>query len=598
MSRKVLFNGAVLYRPGAATKIDASAFNSLNLVGLGTVGLVGEADDGQPSVAKVFADAEGLKQYYRSGPLVEMANIVANPSKDPRIPSGATAIVAVKVNQSTQSQYQSVASAVNQILFKSRKYGDFANLLTVALAAGPTTGRVLTVRDKSAATLLTETSPELGATGKFTIQYTGAAAASAMTITATSLSIANTGAVDNITINFASIKNLADVIARLTATGKYTTVSLIANAQAFNPANLDFVSAVDIKTAPVTVFSRNFDIADWANNFSSLITATRSSAGGEGATWPDVFTEILLAGAVRGTSSNSTWVSAFAILGTVDVQQVVPGASRDGSVFGLGDTYTFASVAASAEAHCRLYSSTIGKSERQAWVGGALSKTNLIAQANALNSEHACLSGQQPFVQFVDGSLGYGEEYLLAALFAGMRAGAPIAEPLTWKFPNCVSVQVRDASWDPESNTDSADLINNGIMYVRNVTSKGARIERGLTTFIKFENDAYTEESVVQTWKLCSRRLRARMEDTYTGTRGLLANVRTVLPTMKTEADRLKEDGAITDSIVNGQTIDGYRNAKLTLTNDVLSYSAIISPVEGINFELQTIYVVPAQIQL
>ena len=599
MSTSVLFNGAVLYRPGAYTKIDASAFNSLALLGLGAVGLVGEADAGQPTVAKVFADAEGVKAFYKSGPLVEAANIVALPSKDPRIPSGATSIVCVKVNAATQSQLQLQTSASNSILVQSKDYGIFTNLITLSIAAGPTTGRVLTVKNNALGGK-SEISPELCATARFTILYTGAAATATMTITPTSLATTTTGSVDDIAVSFASITNLADLIALITAHGNYTVVNLTGNAGAFSTPNLDYYASVDIKTAAASVYSRNFDVVNWMVNFSAIITGTRSAGTSPiGATWPDVLATTALTGAIRGISTNTIWTTALATLGTVDVQQVVPLCSQDGSVQGQsGDTYTFASIAAASDAHCALYSSTIGKSERQNWVGGALSKSALIAQANALNSVHTCLSGMQPQVNFVNGTLGFGQEYLFAAMLAGMRAGAPIAEPLTFKFPNCISVQVRDGSWNPETNQDAVDLISNGIIYARNVSQKGTRIERGLTTYIQLANDAYSEESLVQTWKLISRQFRSALEDTYTGTRGLLSNIKTVIPTLKTAADRLGEQGAITDGIVNGVTIPGFRNAKLTLAGDVLSVSCVVSPVEGINFILETIYLVPAQISV
>lgn len=599
MPRKVLFNGSVLFRPGAFTRIDASQFTSLALSGVGAVGLIGEADGGQPSVLKTFTDPASVKTFYRSGPLVEAANLLGAPSKDPRIPGGATLIATVKVNQSTQASFQSTISGSNAILFQSVSYGDSTNLLSVAFATGPTTGRMLTVRDKSSATAVTEISPELGATGKLVIQYTGAGASALLTITPTTLTITTGVAADDISINFGAVTNLKDVISTIAAKSVYTITTLIASADSFNPANLDYVNATNVKVAPTTLYSRNFDVTDWVNSNSQLILATRSAGAFPiGASWPDTFVETALTGGTRGTSSNTTWVNSLALLGTINVQQVIPLASRDGSVFGLGDTYTFASIAAATEAHARALSGTLGRSERQAWIGGALSKSALISQAIALNSEHACLSGQQAQFLRLDGSISYGEEYFFAVLLAGMRAGAPLGEPLTWKFPNCISVKTRDGSWDPDNDTDSADLINNGIIYARNVPQKGVRIERGLTTFLKFENDAFTEESIVQGWKNISRELRAGLEDKFVGTRGLLRNVSNVIPTAFSILEKLRDEGQITDSVVNGTVTPGFGNFKLTFSNGVLRYSVEVSPVPGINWILNDLFLVPTTINL
>ena len=187
MSQQVLFNGAVLVRPGASTKIDASQFQNITLDGIGTVGLIGEADGGEPRTVQVFTSPEGVKAFYKSGNLVEAAAIAAAPGNDPRIPTGAQSIVTYKVNNSTRASYAHAGIH----LFRSRQYGLPTNQITVALSVGLSANeRVALITDLDAfGALVTEVSPSLGGTGKFSIQYTGAATAAALTVSSTAITV-------------------------------------------------------------------------------------------------------------------------------------------------------------------------------------------------------------------------------------------------------------------------------------------------------------------------------------------------------------------------------------------------------------------------
>jgi hypothetical protein len=148
--------------------------------------------------------------------------------------------------------------------------------------------------------------------------------------------------------------------------------------------------------------------------------------------------------------------------------------------------------------------------------------------------------------------------------------------------------------WTPA--TDAEDFILNGVTLVENVTGKGFRVIKCVTTYSRDNNDAYTEESVVQGWKNIAFEWRTALEDRYTGTRGLLSNVQTVVPYSKVILAKLRDQGQIADSFINGAIVPGFHDITANLTNDVLTVSGTVSPVEGINFTLQTIYIVPAQI--
>ncbi len=587
MSRRVLFNGAQLVRPGAATKIDASQFQNILLDGIGIVGLIGEAESGTPRTIQVFNSPGGVKDFYRSGDLVEAAQIASQPANDTRLNAGATTIVCYKINASTPATF----AASGTITFTSLLQGILANNNTVALADGGTSTRVVTMTTTDLfGNVITETSPLLGGTGKFAIQYTGAGSAATMTITATTLTTTVTGATaDSLTIPFADYRTLGDVLSRIISTGKYTVTPLITNAITFDPTNLDILSAVDIKTALTTAFARNFDVVDWINTNSQINTAVLTK--GQTAPIP-VLVTTPLAGGTRGTSANSDWATGFIALRTTRINQITPLASVDATT--VQGTFTFASIAAAFASHCAFVSSTAGKNECQGFYGMQGTRTALITESTLRNSADLVLVGQKPtLLRTLDGAITVFPEWATAVAMAGARAGAPLGEPLTWKYLNLQGI-TQDSSWSESNNDDVVALTLNGVTVINNIIGKGFRIDKCVTTFTRFDNDAYTEETIVQIWKAFAFALRSTLEDTYTGRPGSITTLNTVPNTVVRVCELFRDAGAITDSNVNGVITKAYRNINYSLSGDKLIVSVTISPTPGINYILSTIVLMPA----
>lgn len=598
MTRSVIFNGTTIVRPGAYSRIDASAFSNILLGGNGTVGIIGDADDGPPRTLQVFSGQAGgiaaAKQLYRSGDIADALSLLADPSNDDRIPSGAQQIVVYKTNAGTHASLTKAP-----FVFQTRGWGVLMNNTSLALSVGTTSNeRVLTASGINSSGLQTqEISPSLGGTGKFTIQYTGAGSAATMDITATSLSTTVTGAAgDNVTISFADYKTLQDVITFLQNRTVYTVSSLISNPSTFDSTYLDAVTAVDIKTTLTTVFARNFDLLDWVNKNSALVFVDTATGYTKGAIGPiAVFTTTPMTGGTRGTSANTDWVNGFTALGTLRINQIVPLASTDATA--TQGTYTFNSILAALSAHCRLLSSTIGRSEREGWAGGHLTKAQLITASNTTNTSAVVLSGQQVqrFV-FSRGVIDYMPEWGFACILAGMRAGAPFNEPLTGKLINANGIK-QDASWDP-NDPGSDDLILNGLTFARLVLGTGISIVKCITTYTQSENDAFIEESIVQIWKRFSFELRRALEARFTGRPATPLIAALVPQTVDTVAEAFIKDGSISPSLdQNGNVVKpAYYGVGFRLTGDQLSVDVTIQPTPGINFELTTIALVPVTI--
>ena len=103
MSRSVTFNGITQFRPGGLTKIDANALAQIGLNPNGIIGLIGESEGGVPNVVTQIDDPALAVPTFRSGPLADAIRVAFDPSGDPRVPAGAFRVMAVRVNQGTQS---------------------------------------------------------------------------------------------------------------------------------------------------------------------------------------------------------------------------------------------------------------------------------------------------------------------------------------------------------------------------------------------------------------------------------------------------------------------------------------------------------------
>ena len=805
MTMRVLFNGVVLVKPSGASRVDASLFASAGLAGVGVVGLIGEAEGGEPNTLQVFTTPERARQTFRSGPLAKMAALAFQPANDPRIPGGAQQIVCIKVNQSTratrtltgtgtanaivtaanaapynlepgQTVVVSVNGGANQTATFSATAaqasaggaGPYTNLVngdtltvitdsgnggavqtltlaglsaktaaevaavlnplvlggyfvdnagtlrfvsdtrgtassvqvtggtgnsgtklnfptgavvgtgnvasidavtaseagvvitaavtgitasgsplqlinaqvgsgtlqvqvsstaagfgfpnTVSTASSPVNvmtvssrdfgvhtnkvslqvtdsggGKVLEVVFEDGTKRTVETSPVLGATAELTVQYTGNATTASVTVSSTQLTTALSGQTDgtvNLTVPFSTYATLTEVINYINAQPGYTAIAVTGNPFTFDPVNLDYVTAVSIKPTAASLSARLYRCIEWLNANSSLVSAVRVSGG---PTAPlATGGKVLLANGSRGTSINSNWQDALDALGEVRVNEVVPLISRDLSALGQGSTATFASVAAATDAHVAYFSSTKGKSERQAYIGMNGTRAQFLAQAATLNSLHTCLSSQKVTALNEEATLEQFEEYAFAVLQAGMRAGAELGEPLTWKYLR-INDLTQDASWNPMD--DGEALILGGCLIAEKVPNRGFRIVKGITTYTREDNDAYTEESVVLGWKNVSYELRTHLENLFIGRKVSPENISAVKSQADAKLSQLRAAGQIVDSVfADGSRELAYRNLEVSASFDTVTLSVVVSPVSGINFILNNIYLVPAQI--
>jgi hypothetical protein len=432
---------------------------------------------------------------------------------------------------------------------------------------------------------------------------------------ATALSVTLSGVVgDDLAVSFTTDQTLRDLQDTINANQNYlATVPGGINADTTLVADFDFGPDTDA----VVLNSQELDtsvglrqdlkaIVDHFSNISELVDAVRStdtssSVAGccrpaawdpsvvQGATDP-----FNLAGGTRGTSSNSSFQTGFDELLKVRANSVVPLIDEDLTNEGFSSTATVASVAAQLVDHVAIArgASQDTAGERGGYVGFQGTKTEVIAQANALNDFDVALCAQNPTVLNATGTLEEFGPRMLAVMAASMRAGVPeVGEPLTHKFLR-VSGLTQDASWDPLDLTDANDMIIAGVLYAETIEGKGTRWVRDLTTHVKDDNLAFMEGSVRDVVRFVAYELRETLVDRFTGKKAAPTTITNIRDTAVAVLELARQDNIIVDSTdpATGATVRAWHNLKVFSSGDVVTLNVGIFPVPGINFQLNEIF--------
>lgn len=349
-------------------------------------------------------------------------------------------------------------------------------------------------------------------------------------------------------------------------------------------------------------FRRDLQVSvDWINDFSELATAVKATGGtGEGSELPlytggvtsstrDV--AIYLTGGTRGISTNTNFQSGFDAMIEERANHCIPLISEDLTNEGNGSTATIASVAAQLSAYIDDANSS-AKNEQGGYLGFKGTRTEVLAQAASLNNDNIHLFPQQFTVLDVDGTLVQQPEWSSAVAAAGMRSGADIGEPLTYKFIKTFAVD-QDSSWSPKNLTDINKLIEGGVMFAEQVTG-GFRWVRDLTTHLQDDNVVFTGGSTRDAVRYVAYDLRTFLEDRFTGTKATPATVTAIKTSAAAKLSTYVTEEILVESLdpeTQSQTLPGYRNLRVTISGNVASLFVEIFPVTSVDFQLITINV-------
>ena len=357
---------------------------------------------------------------------------------------------------------------------------------------------------------------------------------------------------------------------------------IVSNPLASNPTTF-LMSGADRETTPTNFytvpgefFADLYAIISTLNSGSALVTATRGTPSPDGDIVPaNTTTPVFLTGGIEGVVTITQWQEAFRLLRKRRVNIIVP-LSRDPAVHAL------------LLQHLRERAGVL-RSEANGYVGIAKTDgsgetlSNIKAQIVSLQSRHLSFISQEfQRASPEDGEATWYPPYMYAAIAAGMQAGSPIAEPLTFKKPFVLD-QRNDASWTVEDNKE--ELIDAGLMMSEKLDQVGIRWVRSITGYLADDNPVFTEMSANESADQAIFALRRRLEKKI-GNRGLAGSVGTLKGLANDELQRLVDD----------QIIVAYRALQVEQVGDVFPVSVEIAPVLPINFIPITVHLVVTRI--
>lgn len=433
-----------------------------------------------------------------------------------------------------------------------------------------------------------------------------------------------TGPAADLSITLSSTKSVADIVAEINATlaeatqptagsnylasvGPGRTGSTVVGSSQlfdFDSENLaiDLMADTDLDPNNRNRLRDNLNqLIDAVNTFSSRFSLARSDSGSTasdtGAGIPLFFTTdvpLQVSGGTRGASTNSNWQDAFDELLKHQVDLVVPLISSDLSDDIFSSTATVDAVHAQLVSHLDT-AKGIGRSEREGFaaleVSGSGALTAILAKAAALNNVNCSVLFQKPQVLDVDGNLEIMPPWAHACIAAGMAAGLPFGEALTYKILRVNSVE-DPTNIDTLDRTTANQLQLGGVLFSEYIRGKGHRWVRDITTWLSDDNTANTNRPVRRVLNYVSRTVRTNVEDRFTGTRGVPGTVSGIKSYVEQQLENFRRDGIIVDSqdAETGETVRAYTSPTVTLASDVATIKFKVYPVHDINYQLIEIF--------
>lgn len=340
-----------------------------------------------------------------------------------------------------------------------------------------------------------------------------------------------------------------------------------------------------------------YDVAVYFE-LSSLASIDSQSATG----LPDALAEEPLTGGERGATSSADIIDALEKFQKFHVNSVLPLFSRDASddiADGLtdsGSTYTIAGIHQAVKTHISLMKTAKKRSERQGYVSYKASYVDCKTQAATLADARMQMAIQD--IRQVDsqGTIKWFQPWALSCLLAGSRAGAPIGEPLTFKFMNCsgirhtaqpMSTAEEDITIDFDPDLQADDAIQSGLTFCEAPQTGGFRVVVDNTTYGRDNNWVFNRGNVLYAADIVAFNFRTALEARFVGRKN------TVSATDVTSFAA----GILNTFLSQGITVStsdapqGFKQLTARIEGSVIRVSCVIKLVEGIDFVLADITV-------
>lgn len=372
----------------------------------------------------------------------------------------------------------------------------------------------------------------------FRISYDDPTTATAATVTITDTALTtsiNGAAGDNLSLTLADFPTIADLVAFIDATPRYSAAVGTAVLGNLSPEVLDNVTAAPMLAAtvptgsPTPVGALNCRIKCDAYKFFTAISeqsvlvqlgnpATQATSG-----LPEVTTTPLrLSGGSKGGTLSTTVASAINALEMVAGNFLVPCFSRDASAdyaLGLTDassTYTISGIHAAAKSHVLAMSTLKKGKNRQAFL--AIDTTFANAQQTAANiaSFRCSMNFQGPKVLSSVGTVTTFGSWMSAALAAGMQAAA-FYKAIFNKGINASGFVQAAGDFDDRNDTNVEDALLAGLMPARRDPTGFWKWASDQTTYGRDNNFVFNSIQAVYVADIICTTTAQRMERAFVG---------------------------------------------------------------------------------
>lgn len=230
---------------------DASGLN-IAFADTGVVTILGTCEGTiQPGVVTRIPVSK-QQEWLKSGPLYEACKIVRTPTKEDRtVVEGARDVYVVRVNTAQRGTLDlENGSAADLINLYSKGYGLVASDIKVKVEAGSqgALGKKVTVTKPG---YTDEVGDDLGFLPAFIVRHKGTSSVVRATLTITSSGLSTqvdtgSGLGADLSIDFASIKTLSQLVAEINRDSDYEAIAVANNPETFLCTDLDYVTAAEI----------------------------------------------------------------------------------------------------------------------------------------------------------------------------------------------------------------------------------------------------------------------------------------------------------------------------------------------------------------
>jgi hypothetical protein len=317
---------------------------------------------------------------------------------------------------------------------------------------------------------------------------------------------------------------------------------------------------------------------------------------------PDANEEQPLTGGERGATTSADIVAALEKFQKIHINSVIPLFSRDAAddildgVTDSGSTYTIAGIHQAVKTHLSLMRTTKRRSERQGYVSYKSTYVDAKTQAATLADARIQMCIQD--IRQIDsrGTIKWFQPWALSCLIAGSRAGAPIGEPLTFKFMNCsgirhtpqpMSTAEEDITVDFDPDLQADDAIQSGLTFLEAPQTGGFRIVVDNTTYGRDNNWVFNRANVLYAADIVAFNFRTALENRFVGRKNTVS---------ATDVTGFAA-GVLAVFLSQGITVStadapqGYKQLTARIEGNTIRVSCVIKLVEGIDFVLTDITV-------